>query len=168
VQSAVERSSAQGSGYFTNSGKEMTNSSPLEANYTIFFSHKAKDEPVTREIIDLLQQNIEHVKCFIAEDIAKGIDWRKEIACHLTRSSLLVLVFTDPKEDWGWCLYETGFFDALMQIPNPEQGRFIFCLHNSTIDPPPPIANLQTTKANPNDVTKWLNQIFAYTRQTKK
>jgi hypothetical protein len=78
-----------------------------------------------------------------------------------------VLVFTDQHEDWGWCLYETGFFDALMQIPNSEQSRKIYCLHNSSITPPSPIANLQTIKAELKDVTHWLEQVFAYTRQTR-
>jgi hypothetical protein len=134
----------------------------------IFFSHKVKDEPVTRNIIELLHRNTENVQCFISEDITKGKDWRHEIALHLKLSGILVLVFTDPDEDWGWCLYETGFFDALMQIHDAAQTRLIYCLHNSSTTPPSPIANLQTIKAEPDDVSKWLSELFEHTKQIKK
>ena len=136
--------------------------------YSIFFSHKVKDELVTRKIIDLIHRNTENVQCFVSEDITKGKDWRHEIALHLRLSSILVLIFTDPDEDWGWCLYETGFFDALMQIPDAAQTRLICCLHNMSTTPPSPIANLQTIKAQPEDVSNWLSELFKYTNQTKK
>ena len=138
------------------------------SSYNIFFSHKVKDEPVTRNIIDLLHRHTDNVQCFISEDIEKGKNWRDEIAQHLKLSSLLVLIFTDPEEDWGWCLYETGFFDALTQIPDATQGRRIYCLHNTSAAPPSPIANLQTIAAEPEDVSRWLRGLFEYTKQTKK
>ena len=147
----------------------MNASSPAApSSYNIFFSHKVKDEPVTRNIIDLLHRHTDNVQCFISEDIEKGKNWRDEIAQHLKLSSLLVLIFTDPEEDWGWCLYETGFFDALTQIPNATQARRIYCLHNTSAAPPSPIANLQTIAAEPEDVSRWLRGLFEYTKQTKK
>jgi len=147
----------------------MNASSPAApSSYNIFFSHKVKDEPVTRKIIDLLHRHTDNVRCFISEDIEKGKNWRDEIAQHLKLSSLLVLIFTDPEEDWGWCLYETGFFDALTQIPDAAQARRIYCLHNTSAAPPSPIANLQTIAAEPEDVSRWLRGLFEYTKQTKK
>jgi hypothetical protein len=76
-------------------------------------------------------------------------------------------VFTDPNEDWGWCLYETGFFDALSQIPDSKSTRRIYCLHNASTTPPSPIADLQTVPATNKDVAQWLSELFTYTRQTK-
>jgi TIR domain len=148
--------------------KMNTPSSAAPSNYNIFFSHKVKDEPVTRKIIDSLHRHTDNVQCFISEDIEKGKNWRDEIAEHLKLSSLLVLVFTDPEEDWGWCLYETGFFDALTQISDATQARRIYCLHNPSATPPSPIANLQTIAAEPEDVSRWLSGLFEYTKQTKK
>jgi hypothetical protein len=149
--------------------REMNSPTPVAPNnYNIFFSHKVKDEPVTRKIIELLHRHTDNVQCFISEDIEKGKNWRDEIAEHLKLSSLLVLIFTDPEEDWGWCLYETGFFDALTQIPDAAQARRIYCLHNPSATPPSPIANLQTIAAEPEDVSRWLSGLFEYTKQTKK
>jgi TIR domain len=136
--------------------------------YNVFFSHKVKDEPVTRKIIDLLHKHTDSVQCFISEDIEKGNNWRDEIAQQLKLSSLLVLIFTDPEDDWGWCLYETGFFDALTQIPDETRARRIYCLHSTSAAPPSPIANLQTIAAEPEDVSRWLRGLFEYTKQTNK
>ena len=109
----------------------MNAPSPTDpGSYTIFFSNKARDEAITRKIVDLLRQHTHNVEYFMSEDIEKGKDWRNEIALHLKHSSLLVLIFTDPEEDWGWALYETGFFDALSKIPDAMQARRIYVLHN--------------------------------------
>jgi hypothetical protein len=165
VGSAARQIAADGE----NLEEEMNASSTVVASsYNVFFSHKVKDELVTRKIIDLLHRHTENVQCFISEDIEKGKNWRDEIAQHLKLSSLLVLIFTDPEEDWGWCLYETGFFDALTQIPDATQDRRIYCLHNPSATPPSPIANLQTIAAEPEDVSRWLRGLFEYTKQTKK
>jgi hypothetical protein len=136
--------------------------------HTIFFSHKHHDEPVTKEIIALLRRHTENVQCFVSEDIEKGTNWRRAIAEHLALSSFLVLVFSDPEEDWGWCLYETGFFDALSQVPNANSIRRIYCLHNSSTPPPSPISDLQAVPATPKDIKQWLDEVFDHTHQTKK
>jgi hypothetical protein len=147
--------------------KEMNAPSPTApASYNIFFSNKAGDEAITRKIIDLFHRHTDNVQCFTSEDIEKGKNWRDEIAQHLKLSSLLVLIFTDPEEDWGWALYETGFFDALSQIPDAKQARRIYCLYNESNTPPSPIANLRTIVAEPEDVSRWLRELFEYTKQT--
>lgn len=138
------------------------------ANHTIFFSHKHQDEAVTKEVISLLRRHTESVDCFTSENIEKGTNWRKAIAGQLAASSLLVLVFSDPEEDWGWCLYETGFFDALSQTASQNSVRRIYCLHNSSATPPSPIADLQTVPATVKDVKQWLEEIFQHTGQTKR
>ena len=81
--------------------------------YSVFFSHKVNDKEVTKSLIKLLDGHTENVSFPISEQIEKGTRWRKAIADLLNRANFLVLVFTDPNEDWGWCLYESGFFDAL-------------------------------------------------------
>jgi hypothetical protein len=135
--------------------------------YTVFFSHKIGDGNVTRSIIDLLDSHTEGVKYFVSEHIEKGIPWRKAIADQLNISRFLVLVFTDPTENWGWCLYETGFFDALSQIPTTVQKRRIICLHHPLTAPPSPIADLQAVPATVDDVSQWLEELFDYTKQQK-
>jgi TIR domain len=133
---------------------------------SLFISHKKKDAPVAKCLLKLLDENTDRVGYFISEHIEKGTDWRKEIAKRLTRSSFLVLLFTDPEEDWGWCLYETGFFDALLRVPG-QMRRRIVCLHHHKQTPPNPIANLQSVRATAEDVSTWLQQLFGQTRQKK-
>ena len=146
----------------------MGTPSPTDPNgkYAVFLSHKVKDEHVTRSIIDLLDSHTENVRYFLSENIANGDDWRECILKQLNLSKFFVLVFTDPDEDWGWCLYETGFFDALTQIPDPT--RHIYCLHHASTSPPPPIANLQTIPATVERISAWLTGFFRETTQTKQ
>ena len=138
---------------------------PAEA-HRIFFSHRHRDEPVTKDIISILHRHTENVRCFISEHIERGAKWRSAIAEQLKLSGFLVLVFTDPEEDWGWCLYETGFFDALSQLPG--ETRRIYCLHHPSTTPPTPIADLQTIPATVQNVRQWIEELFDKTRQSKK
>ena len=106
---------------------------PLSPNpiapYTVFFSHQRRDEAVVRELINIIYSWTENIECFLSENIEKGIDWRNTIAEILTRASVLVMVFTDPDGDWSWVLYETGFFDSSVQVPDGRHSRRIYCLH---------------------------------------
>jgi hypothetical protein len=148
--------------------EKMSDSSPSTTNmkHTVFFSHKAEDESVINSLINLLKTNTDDVNYFISANIEKGIDWREAIANQLTQSSYLVLVFTDPDEDWGWCLFETGFFEALSRIPNAEKKRRIYCLHHPTKEPPSPIRGRQTIPATPKDIQGWLGELFQNTGQS--
>jgi hypothetical protein len=136
------------------------------ANYTVFFSHRFKDKHVAHSIKELLTNHTANVEYFVSEDIEKGENWRRAITEQLHNSRFLVLVFTDPDEDWSWCLYETGFFDALARA-DKTQTRRIHCLHHPNTGPPKPIADLQTVPATPEDVTKWLTYLFDETQQNK-
>jgi hypothetical protein len=136
------------------------------ADYTVFLSHRTKDKDVAHSIKDLLAEHTVNVAYFVSEDIEKGERWRKSIIEQLNNSRFLVLVFTDPDEDWSWCLYETGFFDALAYADR-TQSRRIHCLHHPNTEPPSQIADLQTVPATPEDVAKWLNVLFDHTRQPK-
>ena len=82
----------------------------VRSNYSVFFSHKINDEGVTNLLIDLLARHTENVDFIISENIEKGKDWRQEIADALNHANFLVLVFTDPHENWGWCLYKIRIF----------------------------------------------------------
>jgi hypothetical protein len=139
----------------------------MPEKYTVFFSHKANDESITNAIINVIDTHTENIKFFISENIEKGTDWREKIAECLTSAGFLVLVFTDPKEDWGWCLYETGFFDALRQVPGASETKRIFCLHNPLTKPPSQISHLQSVPATVTDVRQWLEGLYRLTEQSK-
>ena len=147
----------------TPSGAGPSGAEP-SGKYSVFFSHKVNNSGVTKSVIELLDGHTENVSFPISEQIEKGTPWRKAIAELLNRANFLVLVFTDPNEDWGWCLYESGFFDALSQS---ESRRRIWCLHNASTAPPSPIADLQSVPAKKPDVEQWLTELFQKTGQTK-
>jgi hypothetical protein len=147
---------------------EATSTSDSVKKHSVFVSHKVNDRTVTNCLKELLDSHTENITFFVSEDIQAGAPWRKTIAERLKGAGFLVLVFTDPKEDWGWCLYETGFFDALSQIPDSKLARSIWCLHNASTPPPSPIADLQTVPATNQAVEKWLSELFERTNQTKE
>jgi hypothetical protein len=68
------------------------------SQYSVFIGHKIKDTTVAKIVLKLLDANTAN---FISDNIQKGKDWRKEIAQALSRSNFLILLFTDPNEDWG-------------------------------------------------------------------
>ena len=135
---------------------------PSTSECSVFFSHKHSDENVTSALIDLLKRHTKNVDFFISEKITKGLSWRQAIHDHLNRASFLVLVFTDPDENWEWCAYETGFFDALSQI---KPSRRIWCLHHASTKPPSHLEGLQSIPATTEDVKQWLTELFKETGQ---
>lgn len=149
----------------TTEGKVSANSTTPTADYTIFISHKSTDKDVALSLKKLLADHTTKVDYFVSEEIDTGEKWRETIIKLLHQSRFLVLVFTDPHENWNWCLYETGFFDALTEVADKAHIRRIFCLHHPDIEPPNPIADLQTVPAKPEKVIAWLTSLFVQTQQ---
>jgi hypothetical protein len=139
----------------------VTSTTPPD-KYTVFISHRTKDKRVAHSIKTLLSKHTANIDYFVSEEIEKGERWRQVIIDQLQNSHFLILVITDPDENWHWCMYETGFFDALTQ--NADHRR-IYCLHHPDIEPPTPITDLQTTPARPEEVIDWLNSLFDRTQQ---
>jgi hypothetical protein len=152
----------------THKKSRSTHKTTKASKYSVFLSHKDIDKKVTSDLRDLLKRHTKKIDYFISEEIENGIDWRNQISKCLTGSSHLILLFTDPNEDWAFCLYETGFFDALRQVPGRKLDRRIWCLHSAKTEPPLAIANLQSTRATQNAVTQWLKELFKLTNQSKE
>jgi hypothetical protein len=130
----------------------------------ILVSHKVNDRAVTKKLIDLLKEHIKKIEFCVSDNIEKGTPWKDTIENNLKESSLLVLVFTDPEEDWGWCLFETGFFHGVSQV-HSEKKRLIYCLHHVDSEAPSPIRDLQSIPADEDNVKKWLRGLFRHTGQ---
>jgi hypothetical protein len=132
----------------------------------IFFSHKSRDAAFAKSIKEIFGRYTEKLDCFISEDIAKGERWRTAIAESLSRSNILVLIFTEPDEDWSWVLYEAGFFESLSLTTDTQ--RRIYCLHHRSAAPPSPIADVQSVPATTKEVSQWLAELFSYTNQERR
>jgi hypothetical protein len=57
-----------------------------------------------------------------------GEDWRKKIQHCLNESHWLIYLFTEQDEDWGFCLFECGYFRATMEA---EGNRRLITLARS-------------------------------------
>jgi hypothetical protein len=133
----------------------MTTNEP--SIFTAFISHKAKDYALARAIATLLMANMERTRLFLSDEIPKGNDWRKAIQSSLDQCDCLIMIYTDPTEDWGWCLYEAGYFDSKS---TDSESKRIFCLHHPSVQPPDPLANRQTIPATEEEVLRWLVEDF--------
>jgi hypothetical protein len=92
----------------------------------IFVSHRAKEGKIAHKLTKILQQQpMTGVDFFLSENIPKGAEWRVELKKALYSCSALILLYTDPTEDWSWCLYEVGYF-ATRKKP-------IYCLHSPAL-----------------------------------
>jgi hypothetical protein len=83
------------------------------------------------------------------------MDWRNEIRTALTKSHLLILLFTAPSKHWDWCLYETGLYTRF----DRAESRSVVCLFNPADVVPSPLANLQGVPADKVKLQKFFDQL---------
>jgi hypothetical protein len=81
--------------------------------------------------------------------------FRAEIDRALQEAKCFILLYGDPQLDWSWCFYEAGAFAKVGKKP----GRPVFCLHPADVEPPGPLANLETIKAKGDQLKKWIHQL---------
>jgi hypothetical protein len=57
-----------------------------------------------------------------------GDQWRKRVQEELNNAHWLIFLFTDQDEDWGFCLFECGYFRGTMETDTQNKKRLItFC-----------------------------------------
>lgn len=124
----------------------------------IFISHKGKDKIAAEKITDALElYGATNLKIFISERISPGVHWAAEIYDNLKQTDWLLLLYTDPSEEWDWCLFEAGFFAA--SIVDPK--RRLICLHTLDDPPPMPLRGWQTVPVTDgNKMEKFLKLLF--------
>jgi hypothetical protein len=114
----------------------------------VFISHKAKDktaaEKIRREISLLGSGNLE---LFVSERIRPGTMWAPQIWDNLKKADWLFLLYTDPSEEWDWCLFEAGFFAG---FATEKEGRLV-CLHTTDVPPPMPLQGWQSVSITEED-----------------
>ena len=118
----------------------------------VFLSYKSQHTSAAEALRDALSIVFGKDEIFLAEEIDKGKDWRKEIDRALSEAKCFILLYPDPKLEWSWCFYEAGAFAKMAgQLERP-----VFCLHLSEVTPPSPLANLQTVPATPDQLENWI------------
>jgi hypothetical protein len=117
----------------------------------VFISHKAEDQGIALVLKQIIQGAVP-VEAFISEEIPRGGNWRNIIRQRVQDTVWFVLIYTDPTADWGWCLYETGYFEAIRSSRQASTSAGPVCLHHPDNEPPSPIADLQSVPAREDDV----------------
>ena len=104
----------------------------------IFLSHKKGDsERNARHIAGYLALfGGPNVKVICSANFEPGENWEQKIRHGLAGSNWLVLLYTGPHTEWDWCLFETGFFRALME---EQTQRRLICLHDPLHQVPAPL-----------------------------
>jgi hypothetical protein len=125
----------------------------------IFISHKDKDKEAAEVIRkELSFYGARNLEIFVSERISAGIPWAQEIWTNLENASWLLLLYTDPTEEWDWCLFEAGFFAG------HSKGNWsrLVCLHTPEVPPPDPVQTWQSVPVT--DGTKledFLKELFS-------
>ena len=99
-------------------------------------------------------------------DIRHGQAWRPQLYDALRASDMLLLVYTDPLDDWSWCTYEAGLFASLEGDPTDAEPTV--CLHHPDAEPPRQLQHLQCVEARPAAVEAFLRTLFTTTDITRE
>jgi hypothetical protein len=127
-----------------------------ERNIQIFISHKSKDFEKASAVERALRMFTDEVQFNIAQNIPGGGDWSKWIKEKLSTSDILLLLYTDPTEEWDWCLYEAGLFTPL----DSDDYRRVICIYAQDSEPPRPLGLLQGVRATKAEIRKLLRTLL--------
>lgn len=130
---------------------------------SIFISHKLGEfERKARKIAGALALfGGQNVTINYSGNFERGVEWEPKIREGLTKARWLILLYTGPNVDWDWCLYETGFFRALME--GGKSGiseRRLICLHDPRHQVPAPLRGLVSVPATQEKVRELFEDIY--------
>lgn len=122
----------------------------------IFISHKSKDFEKASAVERVLRTFTDQIEFNIAANMPNGDNWSRWIKEKLSRSDILLLLYTDPSEEWDWCLYEAGLFTPL----DRDDYRRVICIYAQDSDPPRPLGLLQGVQATRREIRKLLRTLL--------
>ena len=125
---------------------------------TVFFSYKKKDEETAEKIIEQLNMyssgKLQIIYMASLRKKYQGQTYHDKIKDSIRKSNWFILLFPDPKDDWDWCLFETGLFAA--QYTSADR---LICLHHPP-KKPKPIEEYNMVSAEQGSVEELLEVIF--------
>ncbi len=136
--------------------------------YRVFLSHRFGE--LDRQRADAVEAALSQLSPNIevynpGTDITTSSTWREEICKELAKSDMLLLLYSDPSEDWAWCTYEAGLFSRLDgDITDHEP---IVVIHYEMLNPPSQLDHLQCLEARSDRVRGFLHDFFRTTDVTR-
>jgi hypothetical protein len=128
----------------------------LEQKLKIFVSYKLAEVDTARAIVQALRGASAKLDIQFADEIPAGTKWRDFIVDHTATANWLILLMTDPDEDWDWCLFECGLFEAGI-VSSADR---LICLLPPRYKPPSQLSHFQAVEATPEQVRGLLNELF--------
>lgn len=129
----------------------------------VFISHRFEDKELAEKVRDklmILSKGRLDIHTYI--DTPGSVDWQDWVEEHIAISDFLVLLYTNEREDWKWCLYEVGLFAGR------RRGAQICIKHYEIADPPGPIRKLQPYDSNTKGIRSFLREFLYETNITGK
>ena len=101
----------------------------------IFISHKMPTDTALAEQIaaKLALYAGNQVKVIHAGRFRYGDKWRQRIQEELSQSDWVIFLHTDQDEDWGFCLFELGYFRNVMDA-EPNRRLITLCRNPSQLN----------------------------------
>lgn len=87
-----------------------------------------------------------------------GDNWRQEIQQELDWADWLVFLHTGQDADWGFCLFECGYFQARMEAGGKDKRLIILCRNAELISPA--LEQYKAAEATPESILALLQQIY--------
>jgi hypothetical protein len=129
----------------------------------IFISHKLGDfERNARKVAGALALfGGQNITVTYSANFERGTEWEPKIRDGLKKARWLILLYTGPTAEWDWCLYETGFFRALMEDKDSDKmERRLMCLHHPLHQVPAPLRGLVSVPATADKVRGLFEDIY--------
>lgn len=125
--------------------------------FTIFLSHKQSEQSVAALIKRELERSAPALE--VLTSVGIGNPLQAAIHDNLRKANWLILLYTDPNEQWDWCLYETGFFAGIN--PEDDRSRRLICIYQKDLTMPGPVGNWRGIPAEGNHVLDFLKDLYA-------
>jgi hypothetical protein len=128
----------------------------------IFISHRMPTDTAMAEKIGsrLALYAGNQVKVTHAGQFRYGEKWREKINEQLDTTDWLIFLFTEQDEDWGFCLFECGYFQARMEKEPENKNLVIFCRQADQISPA--LEEFNAMEAGVDSIFKLLKQIYHF------
>jgi hypothetical protein len=127
----------------------------------IFISHKMPTDTKLAEMIgsQLALYGADQVKVKHAGRFRFGDNWRQEIQQELDWADWLIFLHTGQDADWGFCLFECGYFQARMEAASGQDKRLIILCKNADLISPA-LEQYKAAEATPESILALLKQIY--------
>jgi hypothetical protein len=132
----------------------------------LFLSYRTEDKKAATEIRDhLIFLGRERLRVFVSEVLPSGSEYRPKTLQELAKADTLILLYTDPNQQWDACLYESGFFDGKLF---PDSTKRLIVLHGEACEPPPPLDCFVAVKVSATErepLRQFIRELFAEPRR---